>query len=353
MPGAAQHLPTANNLDKGIDLHITECTSCGLVQTLNEPVPYFREVIRSAGISEEMKEFRRVQFRDFIDRYALRAKNVIEIGCGKGEYLSIINELGVLGRGIEYGAEAVIASQRKGLNVCQMYLDHNNDVIPGGPFDAFLFLNFLEHLPQPREMLQLIRENLSDSGVGLIEVPNFDMILEEELFTEFITDHVSYFTKETLETSLSISGFEVIECEETWHRYTISAVVKKRKTILSGEMCATVQSLRRSINELISKYPSGEVAIWGAGHQAFTVMSMSELGGKVKCVVDSAPFKQGCVTPATHIPIISPDSYFSSPSELIIIMAGSYSNEVAEIVEKKLSGDVDVAILEGQKVRLL
>ena len=80
MPGAAQHLPTADNLDKGVDLYVTECTSCGLVQTLNNPVPYFREVIRAAGISEEMKEFRRVQFRDFINKYDLRVKKVIEIG---------------------------------------------------------------------------------------------------------------------------------------------------------------------------------------------------------------------------------------------------------------------------------
>ena len=33
---------------------------------------------------------------------------------------------------------------------------------------------------------------------GIIEVPNFDMILKKKLYTEFIRDHIYYFTKEIL-----------------------------------------------------------------------------------------------------------------------------------------------------------
>ena len=103
--------------------------------------------------------------------------------------------------------------------------------LENSPFDAFFILNFFEHLPNPNSTLQSLYHNLSDDGIGLIEVPNFDMILRNNLFSEFIGDHLFYFTKETLKATLERNGFEVIECEEIWYKYIISAVVKKRKKL--------------------------------------------------------------------------------------------------------------------------
>jgi 2,4-dienoyl-CoA reductase-like NADH-dependent reductase (Old Yellow Enzyme family) len=47
--------------------------------------------------------------------------------------------------------------------------------------------------------------------VGLVEVPNFDMLIEKRMATEFIADHLSYFTANTFRTALELSGFEVVE----------------------------------------------------------------------------------------------------------------------------------------------
>ena len=68
MPSAAQHLPDVNNLkdDESVTLEVFQCSGCGLVQLSNKPVDYYREVIRAAGISNEMKQFRNKQFRNFI-----------------------------------------------------------------------------------------------------------------------------------------------------------------------------------------------------------------------------------------------------------------------------------------------
>ena len=74
--------------------------------------------------------------------------------------------------------------------------------------------------------LRGIHRNLSENGVGLVEVPNFDMMLRERQFAEFMSDHLFYFTTETLTTALSINGFEVLACTEEWHRYVLSAVVR-------------------------------------------------------------------------------------------------------------------------------
>ena len=64
MPAAAQNFPAADELatEHGADLRVRQCECCGLVQLDCEPVPYFRDVIRAAAASPEMREFRLWQF---------------------------------------------------------------------------------------------------------------------------------------------------------------------------------------------------------------------------------------------------------------------------------------------------
>ena len=91
-----------------------------------------------------------------------------------------------------------------------------------------------------------------------------------------------------------------------------------------------------------------------AGHQALAVMALTELKDKIKYVVDSAPFKQGKYTPATHIPIVSPDTLSSNPVDAVIVMTGSYSDEVARITQQKYSNKMDIRILRDfglEKIR--
>ena len=67
MPRVAQFLPDQSSVqsDSGLDLHIWQCTGCGLVQLSDDPVYYYQDVIRAAGLSEEMRAFRLEQFRGF------------------------------------------------------------------------------------------------------------------------------------------------------------------------------------------------------------------------------------------------------------------------------------------------
>ena len=154
-----------------------------------------------------------------------------------------------------------------------------------------------------------------------------------------------YFTKDTLRTTLAVNGFNVVECNEVWHNYIISAVVRKNHKLDMSEFNKYKSKLNNHINEYIGRFKDGKVAIWGASHQAFAVMALADLFGKVEFVVDSAVFKQGKYTPATHIPIVPPETLKSDPVDAVIVMASSYSDEVAMILRRDFGGQVDVAIL--------
>lgn len=347
MPRAAQHLPDASALasERGVDLRVRQCSACGLVQLDNEPVSYHKDVVRAAGFSPEMRAFRTRQFGSFLKKYELAGRKIVEIGCGRGEYLSLMNACGAEGRGLEHDVYSVRQCLKSGLKVSQGYPSPGGRRIPGGPFAGFFMLNFLEHMPDPHGALRAIGSNLKAGGIGLIEVPNFDMITRKKLFSEFIPDHLFYFDKETLNSTLQRGGFEILESREVWHEYSLSAVVRKREPLNLSAFSRQQSKLTEQISAYLARFGRTSVAVWGAGHQALAVLALAGLSGKIKYVVDSAPFKQGKYTPASHVPIVSPDKLAEDPVEAVIVMAASYSDEVARTLRGRFGGKIRVAIL--------
>ncbi|MBN1104618.1 MAG: methyltransferase domain-containing protein [Deltaproteobacteria bacterium] len=347
MPAVAQFLPDAASLerDRGLDLIVYQCPGCGLVQLDGDPVPYYRDVIRAASVSEEMRDFREKQFEAFTRRFSLGLKKVIEIGCGRGEFLSILGRFVQDSHGLEHLHESVAFCRGSGMRVSEGFVSGSMQELEHAPFDAFLMLNFLEHLPDPNATLRGICHNLAGDAVGLVEVPNFDMILKKNLFSEFTSDHLLYFTRETLGTALNLSGFEVLDCKEEWYQYILSATVRKRRPLDISPFQGVQARLHREIEEYLGAFSPGKVAVWGAGHQALAVLALMNLSGRIRYVVDSAAFKQGRFTPSTHIPIVSPERLDTDPVEAVIVVAASYSDEVAGILRRKYGGRIRVSIL--------
>lgn len=355
MPRIAQNLPDINtvNDDKGVDIEVCQCKFCGLVQLNSAPVPYYKEVIRSSGFSEEMGKFRHLQFKDFVASHSLENKKIIEIGCGKGEYLAIMQQYCNGTYGMEYSDESVRVCKEKGLNVFKGFVDTASLRLENAPYEAFFMMNFLEHLPDPNTVLRGICNNLGDEAYGLIEVPNFDMVLDKKIFADFSTEHIFYFTKNTLRKTLENNGFDVIGINVIWYENIIAAVVKKQKKLVIDDFISQKNILKTNVMNYLSRYGSNRVAIWGAGHQSLATIALLGLKDKIRYVVDSATFKQGKFTPATHLPIHGPEKLFSEPVDAVIIMATSYSDEVARILREKYPHIADVAILREDGMEIV
>ena len=330
--------------DRSIDLEIYQCPFCGLIQIQHEPVDYFRDVIRAVAVSNDMREFRNEYFKEFVDYFDLKEKRIVEIGCGCGEYIDIMKQFCDHVYGIEHKSVSVNSANENGNTVFEAFVETSDTVIPGAPYDAFFIMNFLEHIPDLSGFLKGIYNNLSDDGCGLVEVPNGDFVIKHKMFSEFMLEHLSYFTTDTLRRTLEINGFEVLTCDSIWHDYILSAKVRKRKN-------TDVVAFNEYKDEIIAKLRSDimqatenehKVAVWGAGHQALTLLAMAEVSDNVTCVIDSAPFKQNCITPVSHIPIYGPEAIMAQGIDYIIIMAGSYSDEIKKKLEKEYPGVIGI-----------
>jgi len=353
MPRAAQNIPDRAQIknDRGITAKLYACTGCGLVQLGNEPVPYYRDVIRAGGFSSTMGNLRRKQYKEWISRMNLEGKKILEAGCGQGEFLKILTEFPVRAYGLEHKKELVKKAKEAGLCVECGYPETETAVFKNGPFDGFLSFNFLEHQPDPCRYLRAIAHNLKENGTGLITVPSFEYILKENSFYEIIPDHLSYFTMETLEYLLNRCGFRVLK-KEIINRDTLSVIVRKNpKPDVSG-LVKQKSSIEAEVNKLIrdARKEKKEVALWGASHQGFTLCGAAGLHGKIKYIIDSAPFKQNKFAPASHIPIVSPEKAMENPPEVILIVAPGYTGEIAGIIRKKFPASTKICTLMTDKI---
>lgn len=355
MPEISQFLPKKEDFkdDKSVDLTICQCSKCGLVQLDNDPVYYFKDVIRSGSVSQEVRKFRTKQFENFVDMYQLKGKKIVEIGCGRGEYLVIMNQTEAIAFGIEHGKESVEECRKKGLSVIQGFLENPEQKIENGPFDAFYICNFLEHVDKPSKLLQTIANNLTEGGIGLVEVPNTDLLLKDKDFYKFTLEHLSNFTEETLKTALRINGFEVLSCNPIRHGSPLSAIVRKRTPFDFSQFRENQKVLYNKVKAFIEQFGSEKIAIWGAGHYTFGILSVFDIGNKIKYILDSAPFKQRRYSPKTHIPIVHPDTLNVDPVKGVIVSAAGYSNEVVKILLDNYDPNIKIAVVRKNDLEYL
>lgn len=348
MPSSAQDIPKYENLkdDKGIDITLCHCTACGLVQLDCEPVFYYKDVIRAGALSNTMDKLRRSQYDEFIDICALKNQKILELGCGGGEFLSILKDYPVKAYGIEHSKKLVQKARENGLCVEQDFPESELHTFKNAPFKAFTSFNFLEHQPSPLTYLRAIYNNLEEEAYGLITVPSFEYILEQESFYEIIPDHLAYYTMDTLKTLLSNAGFDVLK-EERVNRDTLSVIVAKKKKPDISAIVRQKESIKEETYKLIEKYKneSQKIAIWGASHQGFTLCASLDLKDKIEFIIDSASFKQNLYAPASHIKIISPQEASKSDIAAILIVAPGYTNEIANSIKTIFDREIDIYTL--------
>jgi len=380
MPASAQDIPDKSELSKDhpISLTLCQCGQCGLVQFDTEPVHYYKDVIRAGGGSSTMRALRREEYQRLLDTMKLKGlagRNIIEVGCGRGEFLSFFREYKdellkeqknlmeeIRLTGIEHKPELVALARQAGLEVYEGFAE-GDETFPNAPFDAFVQFNFLEHQPHPKDMLHCIWENLKPGAIGLVTVPSFEYILQYDGYYELLRDHIAYYTKDTLRRLFESAGFRTIS-ERTVNRDTLEIIVEKLTEVPKeaepytggftdvSALMENYETLRRDITKYLDQLDAAgrTLAIWGASHQGFTLAATTGLGGRVRYIIDSAKFKQGRFAPASHIPIYAPEHFLDEPVDEILIVAPGYTDEIAGIIRDKFGRDIRILVLKSEKI---
>jgi SAM-dependent methyltransferase len=155
--------------------------------------------------------------RDRQQRYVARfdgLDDVVDVGCGRGEFLELLREAGVTARGIDADLRMIEHCRAKGLEV---ELREAVDYLSGLPEDTLggiFAAQVIEHLAST-DLLSLVQEArrvLRPGGVFLVESPNPEALLT---FAEFYLDptHVRPYHPQLIRWLLEQEGFVDVEIE--------------------------------------------------------------------------------------------------------------------------------------------
>jgi SAM-dependent methyltransferase len=202
------------------------CANCGLVRTEpqltpRELEPYYAEEYWGEGGIEALDEnwIRRDQRHrtGFLARFRTEG-SVLDVGCGLGFFLRALDSK----RWDRHGLEPMPVPYREAARALGSNRMHNADLIsaklPPGKFDAITFWDSLEHLPNPRAILQEAGRLLRPGGIILIGLPNFGGYqarhFGEDWFGLSLPHHFYHYTRATLTKLLESCGFRVRTMED-------------------------------------------------------------------------------------------------------------------------------------------
>ena len=171
---------------------------------------YFGFEERFRGSEEDIKERQRVYVEFFKD-----ADCVLDVGCGRGEFLELLAEAGIKARGVDLDLDMVLYCQEKGLDVLQAdvytYLASLPDASLGGVYAAQL----VEHLESNRiiELVNLCQRKLRAGGVLIFETPNpvCLTVFSRSFYMDF--SHIRPIHPEALKFLFESAGFQNLQAK--------------------------------------------------------------------------------------------------------------------------------------------
>jgi SAM-dependent methyltransferase len=332
--------------DRGIELTAHRCPSCGFVSVpMRLSDNYYDDYVNVPSLSLQAQQFQIDQAREFVERFALSGRRVLEIGCGDGFFLHSMRNVGAECFGIEPSSAQRELACTRGLSVEHGILSGMRRLVDA-PFDAFVTRQVFEHIEDIRDFLLTIRGNLRDGAVGLVEVPNLDKLVDEARFFDFIPEHINYFTSRSLRLALQLAGFEVLEVSPVQEGESLRALVRWQSLPEYGLLARRAGSLRDDVARFLSacQGEGKKVAIWGAGGKGLSMMAVSDLS-QVKLLVDGDPGKVGLYAPVSHLRVSHPSELALQGIDAIIVMAPAYEKEIAKKlrVELAFSGQIILA----------
>ncbi|MEA2755455.1 MAG: hypothetical protein QOJ54_1744, partial [Aliidongia sp.] len=190
------------------NFRIEECSACKLMRLAPQPSDAeLREIygaryfLMSDDVSarnhvSDLKSATADDYLTLIETEAARplTGDLLEIGCGQGEFLLRAAERGLSVTGLEYSpAAAAVAARRIGQRGRVVVGDISDAPSLGQSFDFIVFADVLEHVRDPRAFLRSVHSLLKPGGIAVIVVPNLDSLSAKLLGTswmEFKVEHL-------------------------------------------------------------------------------------------------------------------------------------------------------------------
>jgi len=342
--------PDALNYPKR-DISLGFCSSCGFITNvafdsgLHEYSSRYEE---TQGFSPRFQVFLRDLAERLIDRYDLREKDILEIGCGKGEFLVLLCELGGnRGTGIDpsYINERTDSEAASRINFITDFYSEKYAHLTG---DFICCRHTLEHIQPTHKFLSMVRRSIGNrvDTIVFFEVPDVSRVLKDEAFWDIYYEHCSYFSLGSLARLFRSCGFDVLDLRKDFDdQYLLIAARPCNGSPSSSleqeddleELASDVNHFRGNYQVRIEQWKSNlqnfgyrrqRAVIWGSGSKAVAYLTTLGIRDQIEYVVDINPYKHGMYLAGTGHKIVPPKFLKDYQPDVVIAMNPIYCDEI-------------------------
>jgi hypothetical protein len=332
------------------DIVLAVCNACGFIFNAAwdpERTIYSEQYEETQGFSPTFNAFNRAIAEELVATCNIRGKTVLEIGCGKGEFLSLICDLGG-NHGIGYDPSFVPARQRSAQNirfVRKFFTQETDEVAP----DLLCCKMTLEHIGPTHQFLESVRSVAHrEDSVVFFQIPDVTRILKEKAFWDIYYEHCSYFGPTSLKHLFTATGFAV---RRIWTGYDgqylmiLTSPTEHGSDVITGDTdsIATVIGLCDSfavaagrnraawLSRLRGWSAAGQrTVLWGSGSKAVAFLTTLGMQDEVEHAVDINPYRADKFLPGTGQRIVAPTFLREYRPDNVIIMNPIYRREVEQ-----------------------
>ena len=334
------------------DIELVRCGDCGHIynQSFDESlVEYSQGYENSLHFSELFSGFANELADRLIEQYDLRGKKVLEIGCGKGEFLATLCEKGAnqgygFDQSVEEGRIAGLAAGSVTFSN-EFFSAKHASLKP----DFVCCRHVLEHVDNPVAFLTGIRQGLGEqSGLPIyFEVPNGSLTLVGDALWDIIYEHPEYFSRQSLEYAFRAAGFEV---ERVYEQFSGQFLGLEARTTGEVSMPApeVVTDLERAAREFPQRYAhdlgawqeriaqlaesGARTVAWGAGSKGVSFLNAlgRDIAATVEYIVDINVHKHGKYVAGTGQEVVPVEHLANHQPQVIIVMNPVYLDEIRQ-----------------------
>lgn len=336
------------------DIRLAFCLECAhIFNTAFDParMVYTEQYENSLHFSPRFQDYARALAERLVERYDLHGADIVEIGSGQGDFLTLLCELGG-NRGVGFDPSYAGSTGKQTASPVRIVKDYYSERYAGIPADLIVSRHTLEHLEKPRELAEMLRRAIvARPTVVFFEVPNALFTLRGLSIWDLIFEHVSYFTPASLRRLFAAAGFEILDVSETYggQFLTIEARPAANGRPAAVERpAAEIDSLRADVRDFVDRYQakmavwSGQMedvrragrraVVWGAGSKGVTFLNILPAADAIEYVVDINPRKHGMYVAGAGQRIVPPEALRDICPDVIVLMNPIYREEVEAAV---------------------
>ncbi|MFO0982798.1 MAG: class I SAM-dependent methyltransferase [Planctomycetota bacterium] len=330
------------------DITLAYCERCGLIENTTFAAcatVHDQGYENALHFSPVFQQYAAQLAGTLVERFALRNKTIVEIGCGDGHFLELLCLLGAnRGLGFDPSFDPRRTGGPRSGRVTIVADCYRHD---GAAADAFIARQVFEHLPHPARFLARLRGTIGSHQDALVffEVPNALKTLDDDTVWDVIYEHCSSFTAGSLAGMFARCGFEVAAAWEAYGGQFLAIAAHPSRSTQGttgpasespGRVRAAVVRFARTHRDRIAAARrriealarTGKRAVlWGAGARGVSFLNL--VGARtIRYVVDINPRKHGKFIPGTGQEIVAPDFLRRYQPEVVIIMNPNYTGEI-------------------------